>query len=100
MEHEGEFWRWIEGRVDQQRGHLRLVHDASESVVALVGEPRDEGTFIVEFLVEVDRDDPDVQAVLKDLRRELDMYLLEVGGPKQEESERWSGMVLLQPARG
>ncbi|HEY8644881.1 MAG TPA: hypothetical protein VIL77_03280 [Gaiellaceae bacterium] len=73
-------WRWIEERVDQTRDHPRLVHDDCESPVAVVGPPN-KGTFPVHFLVADDPDDPARETVLTDVRRELDLYLLDVGRP-------------------
>lgn len=66
-------FRWVEGTVDQNLEHLRLVHEDCENVVAVVAPPEG-NTFAVEFLV---KDASEV--VLEDVRRELDFYLVEKG---------------------
>lgn len=67
-------WRWVEGDIDPRRERLELRHRGDPSrVAAMVGPPRDR-TFRVCLI----SDDPEI---LEEIRKELDFYLLEVGGP-------------------
>jgi len=69
-------WSWHEGRVDERSDHLRLTYAPTELAGALVGPPVDRA-FPVRFVAA-----PDADANQRDaIRRELDFYLLEVGGP-------------------
>jgi hypothetical protein len=71
-------WSWQEGFVDRGGAHLALSHDDYENrVVALVGPPR-EGVLPVEFLAA--GGEASLEKVIADVRRKLNMYLLEAGG--------------------
>lgn len=64
-------WQWTEGTVDRQGEHLQITWGDDHNPVALVG--RGSGRmFVVQFLA--CRTPPEV-------RRELDFYLTQVGGP-------------------
>jgi hypothetical protein len=77
-------WRWVEDRVERTRDHLCLAHDDSDALVAVVGAPN-ERVFPVEFLVAEDPGDPVRANVLREVRQELDYYLVELG-----EADPWA----------
>ena len=71
---------WTEGAVDASREHMKLTYgdirkDEDPAVVACVArEDEETGTFVVEFVRAV------TDEVMEAVRKELDFYLLEVGG--------------------
>src|SRR3989338_5159895 len=85
-------WKWIEGGVDTNEDHIKLWHGKSPTAdkggavresgrpVALVARGRGK-TFTVQFLLTARPTDKRTTKILKDVRRELDFYLLQVGGP-------------------
>ena len=74
-------WSWREGCVvDRDGDYLSLTHDdTGDELLALVGPPTDRA-FPVEMLRPDDMDDTVLGRVAADVRRQLDFYLLEVGG--------------------
>jgi len=67
-------WRWAEADVAQDEEHFQLGHEESAvRVAALVGRPIGQT-----FRIRIQAHEPKVVA---DLCRELDLYLLEAGGP-------------------
>ncbi len=73
--------RWIEGAVDQTSEHLVLMHERwGELPVALVGPPVDR-VFPVTFLIKDRPSDGRQAEIARDVRRELDYYLVDQGGP-------------------
>lgn len=89
----GPVWKWTEGVVDANEEHLKLWHGNRPTLdrkgiirrgprrpAALVA--RGPGrSFIVQFLVTGRSTGKRSAKILKDVRRELDFYLLEVGRP-------------------
>lgn len=84
-------WKWTTGVVDTNKDHIKLWHgdpprQDSEGVqyaqtpVALVARGPGK-SFIVQFLLSAHSTDKRAAKILKDVRRELDFYLLQVGGP-------------------
>jgi len=76
-------WKWVEGQVDQLSEHIELYHGDIESEelwrpVALVGPPKDY-TFSVTWIADIGN--PEEIPMIEAARKELDFYLLEVGGP-------------------
>jgi hypothetical protein len=70
-------WSWHEGAVDEQADHLLLTYASLDLPVALVAPPVDRA-FPVRFIASA----PEADATPRDaVRRDLDFYLLEVGGP-------------------
>jgi len=88
----GRGWRWVEGVVDTNDDHIKIRHgkppteDQSRSVgarnnpVVLVARGRGK-TFTVQFLLTPRRSDRRSAAILKDVRRELDFYLIDHVSP-------------------
>jgi hypothetical protein len=74
--------KWEERPVDRQQPHFVISHGpiSDASPVALVG-PEIDGKFGVEFLVPRDSEDEHVQSVVRDVLREIDYYLDELGEP-------------------
>ena len=77
-------WRWAEGIVDPGLEHLELYYDRvtdsgdSWRKIAMVGKP--EGClFPVTWLV--DSGNPEEAIMIDVVRKDLDYYLLDVGGP-------------------
>lgn len=68
-----DVWTWREGTVGDSVEALVLTHRESTTTVAVVG-PADDRVFPVRFLTE----DPDL---LREARRELTYYLVELGEP-------------------
>lgn len=66
-------WRWTEGIVDRGAEHLQTFCGDDVSPVALIGRAS-ECTFIVQFLLDTDE-------LRDEVRREIDFYLTECGGP-------------------
>jgi hypothetical protein len=79
MAHEADtaapHWSWNEGAVNEHEDHLLLTYAPTDLAVALVAPPVD-GAFPVRFIAAHDAETKAWDAV----RRELDFYLLEVGG--------------------
>lgn len=85
-------WRWVEGLVDTNDDHIKLWHgkpptaDRGGAVrqsgrpVALLARGRGK-TFTVQFLVTARPRDQRTAKILKDVRRELDFYLIELSTP-------------------
>ena len=80
MEDQARLCWWVEGRVDVAGEHIVLLGEDFETAIARVA-PAADGAFVVEFLVADDPLDSAAQRMLSEARRELDFYLLEVGGP-------------------
>jgi hypothetical protein len=77
-------WKWVEERVDPLSEHIELrygdaVTSGHESwcPVALVGTPKG-NTFHVTWIADIGN--PEKAAMIAAARKELDFYLLEVGG--------------------
>lgn len=85
-------WKWVEGVVDTTEDHIKLWHgqpptaDQDGAVrqsgrpVALVA-PGPGKSFIVQFLLSARSRDKRTAKILKDVRRELDFYLIELSTP-------------------
>src|SRR5262245_7151271 len=73
---------WTERPVSRGEPHFVLSHrhDDYASPVALVG-PAIDGKFAVELLIRGDSADELEQDVVRDVLKEIDFYLNEVGGP-------------------
>ncbi len=78
-------WKWVEGRVDLLLEHIELSYgDATASEheswrpVALVGAPKG-NVFPVAWIADIKN--PEEIPMIDAARKELDFYLLEVGGP-------------------
>jgi hypothetical protein len=75
-----EEWSWRETQVARAGTYLSLTHDyTGDEVLAFVGPPSD-AVFPVEMIRHDAMDDATLREVETDVRRELDYYLLEVGG--------------------
>lgn len=79
MESNNNDWRCVEGSVDQAAEHFRIVYGDEGTLMARVAQGADK-TFVVEY---ESRPTPggDSQQALDAVRREIEFYLLEVGGP-------------------
>jgi len=85
MKRKSSTWAWREGEVDPQKEHIELRYGNAADTpyekwdpVSLIGKPEN-NIFPVKWLM-----DPLIQAqrdIVNKARRELDLYLLEVGGP-------------------
>ena len=85
-------WKWIEGVVDTNKDHIKLWHgkpprqDSKGRIYQYAKTPiallaRGPGkTFRAQFLLTARPTDKRTTKILKDVRRELDFYLLQVGG--------------------
>lgn len=85
-------WKWVEGVVDTNDDHIKIWHgkppaeDKGGAVresgrpVALVARGRGK-TFKVQFLLTARPTDKRAAKILKDVRRELDFYLIELSRP-------------------
>ena len=86
-------WRWVEGVVDTNEDHLKLWHgkpprqDSKGRIYQYAKTPiallaRGPGkTFTVQFLLAARPTDKRTAKILKDVRRELDFYLIELSTP-------------------
>ena len=85
-------WKWVEGVVDTNEDHIKLWHGAPPTAgrggavhqrgrpVALLARGRGK-TFTVQFLLTARPTDTRAAQILKDVRRELDFYLIELSTP-------------------
>ncbi|MBI3021314.1 MAG: hypothetical protein HYY59_04880 [Candidatus Omnitrophica bacterium] len=85
-------WKWVEGVVDTDDDHIKIWHGKpptadkggairqSGRLVALVA-PGPGKSFIVQFLLKARPADKRAAEILKDVRRELDFYLIELSTP-------------------
>lgn len=85
-------WKWTAGPVDTDKDHIKLWHgkrvhqDSKGRIYQYAKAPaarvmRGPGkSFIVQFLLSTRSTNKRTVRILKDVRRELDFYLLEVGG--------------------
>jgi hypothetical protein len=71
-------FEWVEGKPRRDSVHILVTHEDAEETVAVVGPPVGR-TFPVEFLP-LHLPPAEVESIRADVRRELDFYLLEVGG--------------------
>lgn len=77
-------WKWAEGKVDPSSEHIELYYGEPGSKpgswrwVAMVGKPRG-GTFPVTWTA--DNTNPEEAEMIAAASKDLDFYLLEVGGP-------------------
>ncbi len=78
-------WKWVTGSVDTNREYIELRYGDLNEVeykdcipVARIGPPHDK-TFTVEFLI--DPASSEYREVIEKTQKQLDFYLLEVGGP-------------------
>jgi hypothetical protein len=76
--------RWQEGRVDPNKEHFELRYGSAEQEgwdewipIALVGPP-DRGVVNIQFLVS--QREPANASFVREVKGEVDFYLLEVGG--------------------
>lgn len=83
MNKKQNIWKWVEGPVDRLSEHIELYYadinsEESGRLIALLGPPKDY-TFSVTWIAK--NTNPDEVPMIEATRRELDFYLLEVGGP-------------------
>ena len=79
MESNNNEWRCIEGSVDPLEEHFVIEYGDEAALVARVAQGTDK-TFVVEY----EANPPfkgDSQQAITAVRREIEFYLLEVGGP-------------------
>ena len=69
-------WQWVTGIVDDNVEHLRIWHVENETPIALVA-PGQGRSFVVQFLLADKPEDILICKIMKDVRHELDYYLVE-----------------------
>ena len=72
-------WRCIEGSVDPAVDHFEIMYGDEDALIARVSQGPDK-TFVVEYETHPTLKGDSQQAIAA-VRREIDFYLLEVGGP-------------------
>ena len=85
MKKEQILWKWVEGQVDPWSEHIELHYGDAATLeheswcpVALIGKPKN-NIFPVTWIADIEN--PEEIPMIDAARKELDFYLLEVGGP-------------------
>ena len=69
-------WQWVTGIVDDNVEHIRIWHVENETPIALVA-PGQGRSFVVQFLLADKPEDILICKIMKDVRHDLDYYLVE-----------------------
>jgi hypothetical protein len=80
----GQGWRWENGVVNTAHEHIKLYHGEfgpGAKLIALLAPPQEQ-SFTVQFLMSVETGINEiVKEILKDVKNDLDYYLIELGEP-------------------
>jgi len=76
----GSRWRWVEGIVSTCEDHIKIRYGEESEPVALLA-PGTGKSFTVQFLLSQNPLKTNLQTILREVRRELDFYLVELQKP-------------------